>query len=240
MSITSTRDKLEVLQKHYQLLSKMSVDSVFDANWKEEADDSVGSYSSLSQEAGDAFLGKAIEKGEIAKCVRKLKNNKTGGSDGIVGKLLKYGGSEMVHLLSAIWQEEIVPRQWRDDHIVNIFKEGDREDPGNYRGINLLSVVGKVFCKILNNRLVQCLDKEGALHEGQAGFRLNRGCMDNVYTLNEIVQGRLGENKKTYAFFLDIQKAYDTVGHDGLWYKLWNMGVKGVYGINCGMWVCCV
>ena len=48
-----------------------------------------------------------------------------------------------------------------------------------------------------------------------------------VYTLNEIVQGRLREVKKTYAFFLDIQKAYDTVWHDGLWYKLWDMGVKG-------------
>ena len=46
----------------------------------------------------------------------------------------------------------------------------DREDPGIYRGITLLSVVGKVFCKILYNRLVQCLDK-GA-HEGQTGFRL--------------------------------------------------------------------
>ena len=45
MSITSTRGKLEVLQKHYQLLiSKMSVDSVFDADWKEEVEDSVGSY----------------------------------------------------------------------------------------------------------------------------------------------------------------------------------------------------
>ena len=54
--------------------------------------------------------------------------------------------------------------------------------------MTLLCVVGKVFCKILNNRLVQCLDKEGALLEGQAGFRLNRGCMDNVYTLNEIVE----------------------------------------------------
>ena len=52
-----------------------------------------------------------------------------------------------------------------DGLIVNIFKKGDREDPGNYRGITLL-IVGKVFCKILNNRLVQCLDKEGALHEG--------------------------------------------------------------------------
>ena len=55
MSITSSRGKLEVLQKHYQLLSKMSVDSVIDANWKEEVEDSIGSYSSLSEEAGDAF-----------------------------------------------------------------------------------------------------------------------------------------------------------------------------------------
>ena len=49
--------------------------------------------------------------------------------------------------------------------------------------------------------------------------------MDNVYTLNEIVQGRLREDKKTYAFFLDIQKTYDSV---------WGMMV---YGINCGIWV---
>ena len=77
----------------------------------------------------------------------------------VVGKLLKYGGSGMVDLLeqlfSVIWQEEIVPRQWREEGlIVNIFKKGDREDPANHRGITLLSVVGKVFCKILNNRLV--------------------------------------------------------------------------------------
>ena len=40
-------------------------------------------------------------------------------------------------------------------------------------------------------------------------------------------QGRLREDKKTYALFLDIQKAYDTVWRDGLWYKLWDMGIKG-------------
>ena len=231
LSLTSTRGKLEVLQRHYQLLSKMSVDSVFDADWKEEVGDNVKGYSSLSEEVTDSLLDKGIEKGEITKCLRNLKNSKTGGSDGIVGELLKYGGFGMVHLLeqlfSVIWQEEIVPRQWREGLIVNIFKKGDREDPANYRGITLLSVVGKVFCKILNNRLVQCLDKEGALHEGQAGFRINRSCMDNVYTLNEIVQGRLREDKKTYAFFLDVQKAYDSVWHDGLWYKLWDIGVKG-------------
>ena len=51
--------------------------------------------------------------------------------------------------------------------LVNLFKKGDKEDPGNYRGITLLSVVGRVFCKIFNNRLVQHFDKGRVLHEGQ-------------------------------------------------------------------------
>ena len=68
----------------------------------------------------------------------------------------------MVYLLEQLfsvdWREETVPKQWREGLIVNLFKKGDREDPGNYRGITLLSVAGKVFCKILNNRLVQYLE----------------------------------------------------------------------------------
>ena len=118
-----------------------------------------------------------------------------------------------------------------------LFLKGDNEVPGNYRGITLLNVVGKVFCKIHNRRLHKgrllhegqagfrfkrsCIDN---VHEGQAGFRLKRSCIDNVYTLNELVQGRLREGKTMYA---DVQKAYDMVWHDGLWLKLRNMGVKG-------------
>ena len=65
------------------------------------------------------------------------------------------------------------------------------------------------------------------MHEGQAGFRVSRSCMDKVYSLNEIVQGRLREDKRTYAFFLDLRKAY---GYCGAWWfvvKLWDVGVKG-------------
>ena len=77
------------------------------------------------------------------------------------------------------------------------------------------------------------MDEGQALYEWQAGFRKKRTCIDNVYTLNEIVQSRLREGKKTYAFFLDVQKAYDTVWRNGLWVKLWDLGVKGTY-IGCG------
>ena len=64
----------------------------------------------------------------FVKCIRKHKNNKTGGSDGLVGELLKYGGSGMVclleRLLRIVWHEETIPRQWREGLIVNLFKKG--------------------------------------------------------------------------------------------------------------------
>ena len=65
-----------------------------------------------------------------------------------------------------------------------------------------------MFCKIVNDRLVR---RGGVLH---AGFRAKRSCVYNIYVLKELVQGRLREGKKTYAFFLD---AYDTVWRNGLW-----------------------
>ena len=48
-------------------------------------------------------------------------------------------------LFSVIWREEIVPLQWREGLMVNLFKKGDKEYQGKYRGITLLNVVGNVF-----------------------------------------------------------------------------------------------
>lgn len=81
---------------------------------------------------------------------------------------------------------------------MNLYKKGDKEDPGNYRGITLLHVVGNVFCKVLNNILVKHLGIGQVLHEGQAGFWVKRSCVDNI---NELVQGRLREENKIYTFF---------------------------------------
>ena len=72
LSLTSTQGKLEVLQRHYQFLSMMNVESVFDANWK-EVEDNVNSYSSLSKEVADVLLDKKIENGELQNVVGILK-----------------------------------------------------------------------------------------------------------------------------------------------------------------------
>ena len=65
--------------------------------------------------------------------------------------------------------------------IVSLFKKGDREDPGNYRGITLLNVVGKLLNKVLNYRLLKWLEEHNKLSESQAGFRFGCSCVDNNY-----------------------------------------------------------
>ena len=84
-------------------------------------------------------------------------------------------------LFSVVWHEEVVPPQWRKGLIVNFFKKNDKEDPV-YRGITLLSVVGKVFCKLLNDRLVQLLDECQAYIKGKLGLE-RKGVVQIIFTL---------------------------------------------------------
>ncbi|CAB1113177.1 unnamed protein product [Ectocarpus sp. CCAP 1310/34] len=94
------------------------------------------------------------------------------------------------------------------------------------KGITLLNTVGKVFCKLLNDRVVGVLEKEHCISEGQAGFRKKRGCVDHIFTVGRIIQGRKRAGKPTYCFFLDVRNAYDTVWRNGLWKQLSKYGIK--------------
>ena len=136
----------------------------------------------------------------------------------------------MVLLYNWIWRNEYTPKRWREGVVVNLFKKGDRTDPGSYRGITLLSTVGKTLCKMLNDRVGTVLEKEEKISVGQAGFRTNSSCVDHVFTLGKIVQGRKGARLTTYCFFLGVQKTYDTVWRNGLWKSCGKLGSEERYG----------
>ena len=96
---------------------------------------------------------------------------------------------------TVIWREETVPKQWREGLIVILFKKGDREDPGNYRGITLLSVVGKLFCKYLTIDWYNVWIKEEHCMKGRLALELIEVAW---IMLNEIVQGSLGRIKISF------------------------------------------
>ena len=71
------------------------------------------------------------------------------------------------------------------------------------------------------------MEKDEKIREGQAGFWPNRSCVDHAYTLGKIIQGRQDAGQATYCFFLGVQKVYDTVWGNGLWKKMWEIGIRG-------------
>jgi hypothetical protein len=167
---------------------------------------------------------------EVEEVVQNMKNGKASGVDEVIAEVLKHGGEGMmmalVVLCRDVWGKERIPKDWMKGVIFPILKKGDKKDMGNYRGISLLSVVGKVFAAVLNHRVIKWA--EGVLVEEQFGFRPGRGCRDPLFVLREIVRNRAG--RTVYAAFMDIKKAYPTVWRDGLWCKVSTMGVRGKMG----------
>ena len=66
--------------------------------------------------------------------------------------------------------------------IVILFKEGTKSDLNNYMGITLISMLGKTFVGVLNNRLSEVVDKYEILEENQAGFRQGYRTTDHLFT----------------------------------------------------------
>ena len=89
----------------------------------------------------------------------------------------------LLELFDLVWSNETVPGHWRVGLIVSLFKKGNKQDPGKYRDITSLNVVGKLYSRILNNSLLKLLETNDELHEGRGGFRRGRSCMDNIFCL---------------------------------------------------------
>ena len=113
----------------------------------------------------------------------------------------------------------IVPVDWVVACMVPLYKsKGDMYECSSFRGISLLSVVGKVYGRVLVNTI---RDKtENVIAEVQGGFRRGRGCTDQIFIV-------LGEGKGMHFAFLDLEKAYDRVG-DAMWIVLRLYGIGGI------------
>ena len=159
---------------------------------------------------------------EIRTALKLMKNGRAPGADGISAELLKLGGDTVVrwllHLATVVWEEERVPEDWVKQLTIPLHKKGSMQDCDNYRGIALLSVPGKVFCRVIQRRLAK--RAEQMLRENQCGFRRGRGCIDHIFTLRTLAEKAREFNTTLYLSFVDLRKAYDSVNREALWLVL--------------------
>ena len=101
------------------------------------------------------------------------------------------------------------------------------DDPDNYRGITLLSCLGKLFTAVIDSRLTAYLEKAGMLGDEQAGFRAGYSTIDHVFVLHCLIDLYLSQRKRLYCAFVDYKKAFDLVDRASLWSKLISSNING-------------
>ena len=127
---------------------------------------------------------------ELLAALSKLKRGKAGGKSGVLPELVLYGGGglwdRMLGLMQEKWRKGEVVADWKNAEIVPIPKKGDLMQCDNWRGISLLDVAGKLFARIIKERLQ--VIAEHVLPESQCGFRKGRGCCDTVFVARQLTE----------------------------------------------------
>ena len=121
-----------------------------------------------------------------------------------------------------------MPKNWCGGLITPVLKSGKRSDPSNYRGICVSSCLGKLFCSILNQRLLKYVNSLNILHKSQIGSLPKNRTADHVLTLRTLIDKYVNcHHENVYTCFVGFRKAFDSVWHDGLLYKMLQINVDG-------------
>ena len=187
-----------------------------------------------SSDRGDpAFseLDEPISQEEIKKASKKLNPNKACALDSIINEYLKESMNVILQPLQNLFNytldKKSFPRQWAKGVIIPIYKKGDPNEPSNYRGITLVSCLGKLFTIIVNERLKKWALQNDIITDAQFGFKADYSTVDAIFILDSFINKMIKNKKKLYCAFIDLKRAFDSVYRKGLWFKLINSGING-------------
>ena len=124
---------------------------------------------------------------QVNDAIKKMKCRKTARPSGIVAEMLKasdfVGLEVLAHLVKSVIAEGVVPADWRDSIIVNLYKgKRDAFDCGNYRSLKLADHVMKLVEHVLERRIRKMVD----IDEMQFGFVSRRSATEAVFIVRQL------------------------------------------------------
>ena len=160
--------------------------------------------------------------------IKKLKRNKSLGPDKIPNEIFIEANKEtrkvLKEILEKVHKEEEIPRSWEEGEIIRLYKgKGLKGKCSNERGITLASNVGKLYERIINERV----KKQVTITKAQAGGKPGCSTVDHLIVLKQTISEIRAKGQTAYIIFLDVQKAYDKAWLDAIIYALHQNGVKG-------------
>ena len=157
--------------------------------------------------------------------ITNLDSSKVSGPDCIPAVVLKNCEPELSYIPAKLFNNclkaSCFPVCWKVSSVVPVFKNvGERSTAKNYQPVSLLSVVSKVFEKLVNNGIVDHLEKCGLFSDFQYGFRSSQSTADLLTVVSDRIARAFNRSGATRAVALDISKAFNRVWHAGLLHKL--------------------
>ena len=204
------KSKLAAWNCHYEKL--LNVEFPWDSN-------------TLSQE--QPFQGPPIKitTEMVNEALSKMKEGKATVPSGLNVEMILAGGDDIIlaitHLINCIIAENKIPDDWCLSYIINCCKgKGDALLRENYRGLKLLDQVMKIMEHIFATIIRTQVD----IDTMQFGFMPGRGTTDAIFILRQVHERYLGKHKDLYFAFVDLEKAFDCVPRNLLWWALGKVG----------------
>ena len=232
---TASSDKIGIVDftKFYTTNTTLTQHTHFDMSFMNNLETAMTDIYSVDFDMPDSYndiLNGPITPEEISIALKKAKNNKSGGCDGISAEFFKHSNGALQNSLCALFNHVFnageYPEIWATGQIAPIHKKNAANDANNYRKISLLPALGKTFESILNNRLRFCRKISNDGDPFQNGFNEGARATDNIFILNGIIEKYQNLKKPLYICYVDFKSAFDLINRKALLYKI----MKKQYG----------
>ena len=121
----------------------------------------------------------------------------------------------------------IFPDDWKCARVTPLFKQGESSDLNNHRPISVISVVAKVFGRIVYDQLYNLLNSEEIISKQQSGFRSLHSTVTALLEATDSWAFNIDRGYVNAVVFLDLKKAFNTVDHEILLTKMNRCGIQG-------------
>ena len=180
----------------------------------------------------DNRLTKPLTNYETTDAILSMKKKKAPDNKGIVAESLQQGPVLIAEFLTPVFSEIInsgtQPAALKEGIIHPILKKGKpKNQPGNYRGITVSPLIGKVLDRIHLAHQKEATPSRN--HDLQFGFTEGRSGSHAAFILSESIAESKDIGEPLFAVSLDVQKAFDVVRHESLLVKLHQQGLAGVW-----------
>ena len=184
------------------------------------------SKDSLAETSMVSGPSESISIKEVEAAIAKMKNNKAAGPSGVVADMVKAAGEVglmwVTDVCNAVVRDGRIPEDWTKSWMVNVYKgKGDALECGSYRGIKLLEHVMKILERVIDRRVRDMVK----IDDMQFGFMAGKGTTDAIFIVRQLQEKYMAKKKDLWMAFVDLEKAFDRVPRDVVWWALRSLGV---------------